>query len=272
MPRAYSPARQTQNPRRALARAMRTTKVPAISRAAAVLRLVGKSDHPMGVHEIARALEIVPSTCLNILRALVAEELVAFDPFAKRYSLDAGILTLGRNWLRQNRFTELAQPLLDQISLASSVTAMAVRIVGLDHIIVVALSHSRQAFQVSADIGSRFPALISATGRCIAAFQDHPREEIESRLAQLHWDDAPSLDKWWKEVEETRKRGFAIDDGNYISGVTILSAPVLGPGQQLHHALIAIGIGAAFREQGPARVTEQLLSAAASLSQQSAGG
>ena len=61
---------------RELAKAVETSKAPAISRAAAVMRLLGKSDTPLGVQSIARELGLVPSTCLHVLRALVAEEFV----------------------------------------------------------------------------------------------------------------------------------------------------------------------------------------------------
>ena len=109
---------------RQLAKAVRESKAPAISRAAAVLRLLGKSETPLGLQAIARTLGLVPSTCLYVLRALVAEEFVAFDPDTKRYSLEAGVLTLARGWLRRNEFTDLAQPVLDRISQAFDVTML----------------------------------------------------------------------------------------------------------------------------------------------------
>ena len=73
-----------------------TSRAPAIARAAAILRLLGKSEAPLGVNAIARELGLVPSTCLYVLRALADEELVAFDPDTKRYRLEAGVLTLPR--------------------------------------------------------------------------------------------------------------------------------------------------------------------------------
>src|SRR3954453_13685841 len=189
----------TEKPRRSpsagreLAKAVKASKAPAISRAAAVLRLLGKSPTPLGVQSIARELGLVPSTCLYVLRALVAEEFVAFDADTKRYSLEAGVLTLARHWLTRNRFNDLAQPVLDRISRAFDVTVLGVHIVGLDHIVVVAVSQSGNNFQLSAQIGSRFPALISATGRCIAAFGDHSEAELESRFNTLRWDEPPTL-------------------------------------------------------------------------------
>ena len=167
---------------RELANVLKESKAPAISRAAAILRLLGKSDVPLGLQAIARTLGLVPSTCLYVLRALVAEEFVAFDPDTKRYSLEAGVLTLARHWLRRSQFTDLVQPVLDRVSQAFDVTMLGTHIVGLEHMIVVAVSQSGNNFQLSAQIGSRFPALISATGRCIAAFGDHPEAELQAAV------------------------------------------------------------------------------------------
>src|SRR5882724_10160863 len=141
-------------PDRDLARTVESSKAPAISRAAAVLRLLGKSDIPLGVQAIARELGLVPRTCLYVLRALAAEEFVSFDPDTKRYSLEAGVLTLARHWLRRNRFNDLAQPQLDRIAQAFDVTMLGVQIVGLEHIIVVAVSQSGHNFQLSTQVGS----------------------------------------------------------------------------------------------------------------------
>lgn len=253
---------------RELAKAMKASKAPAISRAAAVLRLLGRSEGPIGVHAIARELGLVPSTCLHVLRALVAEELVAFDPDTKRYSLDAGVLTLARHWLRRNRFTDVAQPILDQIARLHGVTALGVRVVGIDHIIVVALSQSGQRLQLSTQIGSRFPALISATGRCIAAFGGHDEAEIEKRFNTLRWDDPPSYAQWQREVAETFERGFAVDDGNYIAGVTVVAAPVREAGNRFTHAIVAIGIGNAIRRADPDALFRAMLDGAGTLSKQ----
>lgn len=254
-----------------LARAVKESKAPAISRAAAILRLLGKSDAPLGLQTIARTLDLVPSTCLYVLRALVAEELVAFDPDTKRYSLEAGVLTLARHWLRRNQFTDLAQPALDRISQKFGVTMLGVHIVGLEHIIVVAASQSSSNFQISAQIGSRFPALISATGRCIAAFGDHSEADLEARFRTLRWDDPPTFEAWKKQVEQTRQQGFAVDEGHYIAGVTVVAAPVWKSRDKLSHALVAIGIGSALRRHGLPELQHALLSAAQTLSNQLCG-
>jgi DNA-binding IclR family transcriptional regulator len=247
------------------------SKAPAISRAAAVLRLLGKSDAPLGVQAVARELGLVPSTCLHVLRALVAEEFVSFDSDTKRYSLEAGVLTIARHWLRRNRFSNLAQPVLDRIAQAFDVTTLGVHIVGVDHIIVVAISQSGHGIQLRTEIGSRFPALISATGRCIAAFGDYPSADLEARFKTLRWDEPPTLERWKAQVNQTRALGFAVDPGNYISGVTVVAAPVWKTRDTLSHALVAIGVGSSLKRSGLPALQKSLLAAAQTLSNQLCG-
>ncbi|MEE2732052.1 MAG: IclR family transcriptional regulator [Pseudomonadota bacterium] len=254
-----------------LANALKESKAPAISRAAAILRLLGKSDTPMGLQAIARSLNLVPSTCLYVLRALVDEEFVAFDPDTKRYSLEAGVLTLARHWLRRNQFTDLAQPELNRISQEFDCTVLGVNIVGLEHIIVVAISQAGNNFQLSAQVGSRFPALISATGRCIAAFGSYTHEELEEKFNTLRWDDPPSFEEWMAQIEKVRTDGYAVDEGNYISGVTVVAAPVWKTREKLSHAMVAIGISSTLNRNGLPALQSALLKSAQMLSNQLSG-
>lgn len=249
-------------------KAVKQSKAPAIARAAAILRLLGKTTSPLGVQAIARELGLVPSTCLYVLRALADEGLVAFDPDTKRYSLDAGVLTLARQWLRRDRFSDLAQPLLDRISQKFGLTMLGVQIHGLERIIVTAMSQSSQNFQLSTQVGSRFPALISATGRCIAAFGNYPEAELRARFEKLRWEEPPTFEEWQEQVAQTREQGIAVDAGNYISGVTVVAAPVWKAPGRPSHALVAIGIGSAVRGEGLPQLQEAMLSAARSLSDQ----
>ena len=55
-----------------------------------MLKLLGRSKYPLGVNAIARALKVVPSSCLHILRALAAEGLVKADPWSQYTSPDKG--------------------------------------------------------------------------------------------------------------------------------------------------------------------------------------
>ena len=244
----------------------RLRQVPAARRAVAILRLLGASDEPLGVNAIARGLGLVPSTCLHILRVLVDEELAAFDPATKRYRLNAGVLTLARSFLRRSGFAELAQPALDRLSARHGVTAIGVQVIGLEHMVAVAISRSELPLRLHVELGSRFPALISATGRCLAAFGGHGRDELEARFRKLRWDRPPSLKAWRAEVEAARANGWSLDDGNYIGGVSILAAPVLDAEGLMTHALVAAGLRGQIARAGAAALAGELRDAAAAVS------
>ncbi|MBC2667744.1 IclR family transcriptional regulator [Novosphingobium piscinae] len=247
------------------------SKAPAIARAAAILRLLGRSEAPLGVNAIARELDLVPSTCLYLLRALAEEELVGFDPATKRYTLAAGVLTLARGWLKRDRFADLAQPLLDRVATEHGLTMLGVQVVGLQHMIVVAKALGTGNFQLNAEVGSRFPALISATGRCVAAFGGHDPEVLRRRFSGLRWEAPPTFDHWRDEVARTRQTGYAVDEGNYIAGVTVVAAPVFRSPGQLSHALAAVGLGSAVRRGGLEQLAGAVAGAARSLSERLSG-
>jgi len=255
-------------PPRKRSAAPRIRQVPAVSRAVAILRLLGASESPLGVNAIARALGLVPSTCLHILRALAAEELVVANPATRRYALNAGVLTLARSFLRRSGFGELAQPALDRLSARFGVTAIGVQVTGLEHMIVVAISRSEQPLRLHVELGSRFPALISATGRCLAAFGGRPWSELEARFRKLRWHRPPSLRTWRAEVEAARANGYSVDEGNYIAGVTVLAAPVLDRQGTMTHGVVAVGLREQFERGGGAALAAELRSAAAAVSEQ----
>ncbi len=215
--------------------------VPAVSRAVAILRLLGRTKTPMGVKAIAQALGLVPSTGLHILRVLVAEELVKVDA-AKQYSLGMGTLSLARTALDSSDFPILVQPKIDELSRRYPVTAIGVELPNLEHMIVVALSQTQAPVRLHVDIGSRFPTLISATGRCVAAFTSQPPAEIDRRFRSLRWHNAPTYETWRKEVDTVRRQGFSIDRGDYIAGVTVVAVPVLNASGTITQSIAAVGI------------------------------
>jgi DNA-binding IclR family transcriptional regulator len=217
--------------------------VPAVTRAVAVLRLLSRSRTPLSLKAIAETLGLVPSTALHILRALAAEQLVRVDTVTKQYSLGVGMLPLARAVLEQSDFPNLVRPLLDDLSKRYGVTAIGVELPDLDHMVVVALARAQAPVRLHVDVGSRFPALISATGRCLAAFSAQPWSEIEKRFRGLRWHNAPTYEIWRKEVGQARRQGFSIDRGNYIAGVTIVAVPVLDGQGAITHTLAAVGLG-----------------------------
>lgn len=224
------------------ARSPRVRPVPAVSRAIAILRLLGDAGQPMGVKAIADALELVPSTCLHILRVLVSEGLVAPEQASKRYVLGSGMISLARSVLQGGGFTQLVQPALDRLAARASVTAMGVEITARQAVVVLAISRSHQHFRLHTDVGSQFDTMVSATGRLIAAYGPDNWVQLRKKFALIPWDQPLTYEVWKKEVEVTRRRGWAVDRDHFLTGVTVVAVPVFNTARQMTHTLVVIGL------------------------------
>lgn len=217
-------------------------QVPAVTRAVAILRFLARSDDPVGVNPMARALDLVPSTCMHILRVLQDEGLVDFDSETKRYSIGIGILPLARSALQKNTFSTLVQPRLSELSAQFGVTTIATQLTELNQMVVIALAQSSMPFRLQVDLGSRFPALISATGRLCAAYNGQSEAQLRKEFDKLVWDQPPSFADWQGQIATARTQGYAVDQGSYISGVTVLAVPVFSSAGKMVRSLVAIGI------------------------------
>jgi DNA-binding IclR family transcriptional regulator len=244
-------------------------RAPAVTRAIHVLKLLGRSREPLGVNAIARSLDLVPSSCLHILRALAEEGLVRMDARTKQYSLGLGLLALTRDMLGHNHFAQVVQPELDRIAQRYGVTSTAVELDGADRMVVVAMAQAATPLKIQVSLGSRFPALISATGRCVAAHLELSEAQLKHKFSALQWQSPPKFDDWLEEVRACRRNMVAADVGNYITGFTVVAAPVMSPGG-VRQVLSAVGVteqisGRALAQlkkdtkEAAQRVTEQLL-------------
>jgi DNA-binding IclR family transcriptional regulator len=240
--------------------------VPAVSRALAILRLLSGRPEPMTLKAISEELGLVTSTCLHILRVLVDERMVKVEAGTKRYSLDVGVLALAHSVVENNPFSARLQSALDRLSQAWDVATIGVKVSGIEDLVVLALARSRGPFRLYVEVGGRFPALTSATGRLVAAYAELSDADLARRFRSLTWDSAPDFEAWKKEVRGAQRKGFAIDRGNYMSGITVIAVPVLDARQRMTHALVAIGVSDQLTKERSQALTTDLLQAAKELS------
>jgi DNA-binding IclR family transcriptional regulator len=204
------------------------SRAPAVARAATVLRLLARERSGLGVTEIARRVGLVPSTCFHVLRALVDEGFVNFDAEKKVYRTGVGLLTLVRDALASSEYPKVVQPALDAIAESHRVTTVATELDSRNRMVVVALARAANFISLHVNVGSRFPSLISATGRCVAASSGLSKSELKESFDELKWEKRPRFEDWYSDVLRAQDEGYAIDRGNYIKAITVI-ATVLPP-------------------------------------------
>lgn len=219
-------------------------RVPAVSRAVAILRYLARNREPIGVVPLARGVGLIPSTCLHIVRILTDEGLVTFNPQSKHYTLGPGVLALANAFSLRNPFVQVVRSRLEDLARQHGLAFAAVEESGADHYIVVAIGDFHTGLGVRLNVGARFPALVSATGRCLAAFggQQFSTAELKRRFAKLRWDNPPVFEEWLADIDQVRRQGYAIDDGQYIAGLMVISVPVFNDLGLMLGCVVAVGL------------------------------
>jgi DNA-binding IclR family transcriptional regulator len=239
------------------------TRAPAVARAAAVLRALARERSGLGVTEIARRVDLIASTCFHVLKALVAEGFVTFDPEKKTYRVGVGLLTLARDAISNSEFPKIVQPSLDDLAQKLRVSALATTVDGgRDQMVVVALSRSDSMVSLHINVGCRCPAFISATGRCIAAASGLSKEELRVRFKQLQWERPPKFEDWYSEVQRTKSEGTGLDRGTFIRGVTVVATLIPAGLDGAKRAIAVIGFEHHMTEKMIIQAREGLLGAA----------
>ncbi len=241
--------------------------VVAVQRAVQIMRFLGATQHPAGVNEVARALGIVPSTCLHILKTLDHDGLVSEDKANKKYQLGPALLRFARDMVGSNEFVRNVQGVLDRIAQRHEVTTVAVCQEGMDRIIVVAKANAPTNFSINVNIGSRFPVLTSAIGHCFAANIEGNPEHLREAFEELKWQDPPLFTDWVKDIAFAREHGYAVDKGHHIRGVTVVAAPVYASVDGTTRAIAGVGLFEQLTGAAKTALAVDLKSSAAALSE-----
>lgn len=242
----------------------RKSRAPAAKRTLRILEFLADSPGPLGVNVIARELEIVPSTCFHILRALEENDYVTFDEETKKYQIGLGSIRIARRAIRQSIPLHLVQGALNSISIDFGVTTCALRIDSRDQMVVVAVARGEMPVGVYVELGLRLPAYLSATGQCYAAHSGLSRTELKAKFQQLHWGTPPTFGEWMERVEQARLEGFGVDRGSNVPGFTFISVPIFADGE-MSGSVAAVLTNGQVSEQSEAEIVNRLRKVSASI-------
>lgn len=221
-------------------------QVGALVSGLAILRYLVRMDSPVGVTQVARELGLNTSTCFNLLKTLVNERLVVFHSAKKVYSVGLGFVELAKGTLEKGSFAKLIRPHLDDLVASHSITATLWQRAGEDRVVLVDRADCDAAIRVHMTIGQRLPLYIAALGRAMAANSGLTRTELRQKFSQLRWQNAPSFDEYYADVEVTAERGYAVDVDHYVRGVTTISAAIITDEPVATMAISAVGFSGQF--------------------------
>lgn len=204
----------------------RAVIVRPVVNAVGILRYLAHIGTPERAADIARHLSINSSTCFNILRTLVAEDVVDFDPLSKTYSAGLGLARLVEQLVTRGQRLEHAAPLMHDLAAEFGATVTLWRRLGTDRIVLVSSESSPTNLHINMPTGQRLPILMGASGRLFTSKLGLTDDALKESFDQIRWARPISFDTYLAEVKLARTQGWASDDGYFANGVLAIAAPV----------------------------------------------
>lgn len=208
-----------------------TGPVRSVSQAFAILRLLARTPAGLTLSQIARALALSPSSCLNLLRTLVGEEMIERSSEDQRYRTRAAWHEVDFAGSAVERVCARAAAPMRSLAEREEATIGLWHAVSPDRLALVALAESGAATRIHMVIGQRQPIGGGASGRALAASETLDPAEVERRYRAVRWQHPLSLDDYRRAIARAAQDGFAVDDGFGHSGITSISCRLPLPGR-----------------------------------------
>lgn len=245
------------------------SQVPAATRALRVLRFLASQPDPAPLERIARTCEIPRSTAYHLLNAMVAEGFVVHLAEEHRYGLGVAAYEVGSGYSRQAPLQRIARrrlaALVDRVGESAHLAVLH----GRDVLYVVEERAPRRPSLVT-DVGVRLPAHLTASGRAILAALPaaqvralYPSADV---FVDRHGVGPRTPGALRRLLAETRRRGFAVEDGEVTPGLSSVAAVVRD-----HTGHPVAGLAVTYPEGSPERPSGPVLATAAALTERLGG-
>ena len=210
-----------------------TYKVQALDRAFAVLDLLGESDTPLGLAQVASSLQLHKSTAHRFLMVLERHHMVERTSNGK-FRLGLRLFDFGNKAIEQYDLRERAQPHLRRLVAETEETAHLC-ILEQARVIYIDTIEPARSVRMITRIGASNPVHCTSVGKAILAFL--PEERIadiirRTRFERLTHRTIATAEALRAEIEKTRRRGYAVDDEELEEGLRCIAVPVLDAQRQ----------------------------------------
>jgi DNA-binding IclR family transcriptional regulator len=217
--------------------------VPAVDRAFRIVELLKAQKYDMSLAEITKVTGWHKSSIQKLLVTLSHHGILERDEDTKRYSLGIKLAEYGRIALNKLDIRVAAKSFLKELVDYSGETAVLAILNGAK---MVMIDKKEPVLQIRASpfIGSRFPATATSNGKALLAWlPDSCVEEILKIEGLKPFTRKSILDRtaYQADLEDTRKRGYAIDRGEFQEGVSGVSAPVFSPSRHVIATISIVG-------------------------------
>lgn len=200
--------------------------VQSIENAIGILNLLAKSRAPMRLIDISRRLAINNSTCLSIIRTLIAHDAVALDIGTKRYRIGGYfrevVNTMEATDQRDRAVSELMSKMARDLKVLVTVWTRTD-----EHTLTLTSAfESNREMRIVMEVGQTRPIYFGSIGRMFAAIDKAGDQTLRTSIAGYRWAQMPPANVYLQEVREARERGWSVDYGWAVEGMCSISVPL----------------------------------------------
>jgi DNA-binding IclR family transcriptional regulator len=247
-------------------------QVPAATRTLRVLRFLATQPEPVALDRIARSCDLPRSTAYHLLTAMIEEGFVVHLADEHRYGLGVAAFEVGSGFSRQEPLQRISRRTLTDLADRTGRTAHLAVLHGRDVLYVVEERAPGRPPLVS-DVGVRLPAQLTASGRAIlsalSVAQVRALYPDPAAFVDRHGAGPRTLSALRSLLTDTRRRGYATEEGEVTPGFASVAAPVLD-----HNGHPVAGVAITYAEADPVepgRLAEAVRRAAAALTRRLGG-
>jgi DNA-binding IclR family transcriptional regulator len=205
------------------------SRSPAVTRAVALVEELARQRRPVGIAELARSLDLAKSTIANLCAALEGTHMIRRVDGG--WALGYKVVELGQAFLAGTDVVQEFRRAAGTLPVGGRETVLLAVLDGVE-VVYLARHDGKQPVRLASDIGARMPAGVTALGKAMLA--SLPDDELADRLSRVH--ELPALtakshrtlDALRRDLDETRERGYAVDDEQNTAGVTCVSVALPG--------------------------------------------
>ena len=207
---------------------MRTVRT--VERALALLRMIAGSSPPMTFGELHKAAGLPKASAHNLLTTLEESGFVVRDGHG-RYSVGLAAFEVGSAHPVRTGLLRLAEPLLrDLVRRHNETCHLGI----LDHgdVLYVERLESSQPVRLSTATGVRVEAYATGIGKALLSLAPDPdvKALYPAKLRPITPGTLASMPALLRDLAETRRRGYALDNEESTVGVRCAGAAVSAPG------------------------------------------
>jgi len=203
--------------------------VASVGKAFAVLRSFSSEAFELTLSEVAARADLDRGTAFRLIQTLVALGYLQAVPQSRRFRLGLACLDLGYTVLSHGSLRTMVEPLLrDLVPDVGDAASLGI-LDGGDVIYLARISAGLDRYKMDRRPGTRIPAYSAALGHVMLAHlaRDEQIARLEARpRVKLSERTLTDLDALLARLEQVKKKGHAVSDGENAYGLRTLATPI----------------------------------------------